>query len=52
MLKVFVLEGQVNCCGSHVDVITAVVQLVRYRIGVKRKVERWIDRQDVRIYPI
>lgn len=43
MLKgIFILEGPMNCYGSHVDVITMVVQLSRFGTGVKRKVDqRW-----------
>lgn len=53
MLKVLILEGQIiNCCGTHIDVMTVVVELIRCRTGVKRKVDQWIDEQDERIYPI
>lgn len=52
MVKVFLLEGQINCCGFHVDVMVVMVQLIRFRILVMRKAGQWIDAHAVRIYPI
>ena len=52
MLKVFLLEGQMNCYGFHVDVMVVRVQLIRFRILVMRKAGQWIDAHAVRIYPI
>lgn len=50
MVKVFLLEGQINCCGFHADVMLVMVQLIRFRTLVMRKADQWVDEQVVRIY--
>lgn len=50
MVKVLLLEGQINCCGLHADVVLVMVQLIRFRILVMRKADQRADEQVVRIY--
>lgn len=44
MLKVFILEGQINCYGSHVDMINSG--------STTHQIQNWVDEHEVRIYLI